>query len=89
MEATAEAITQRMRQVQPTGPYNIFGYSFGGSLAVEVARQLDACGQALGSVILLDAYAPGTLKSPNLLRISGTHLRTIGSMNSDQIFPPF
>ena len=41
IEGTAEAVVERMREVQPVGPYAILGYSFGGNLAVEVAKQLN------------------------------------------------
>jgi acetoacetyl-CoA synthetase len=68
MEATAKAVIRRMRQVQPVGPYSILGYSFGGNLAVEVARQLTASDQTLETVIILDAYAPDSLRSPKGLR---------------------
>ena len=62
------AVVQCMRQVQPVGPYAIVGYSFGGNLAVEVATQLIAAGQALDLTMLLDAHAPGSLSSPKGLR---------------------
>ncbi len=42
IENTAAAVIERMRQVQPVGPYAIVGYSYGGNLAVEVSRQLIA-----------------------------------------------
>jgi acetoacetyl-CoA synthetase len=38
IEGMAGAIVRRIREVQPFGPYAIIGYSFGGNLAVEVAR---------------------------------------------------
>src|ERR1039458_3305189 len=75
MECIAAAVVQRMRQVQPVGPYTILGYSFGGNLAVEVARQLMRDHQVLESLVLLDAYAPGSLRSFKGLRKLATHLR--------------
>jgi len=77
MECIAAAVVQRMRQVQPVGPYTILGYSFGGNLAVEVARQLMRDHQVLESLVLLDAYAPGSLRSFKGLRKLATHLRII------------
>ena len=78
MEAIARAVVQCMRQVQPVGPYAIVGYSFGGNLAVEVATQLIAAGQALDLTMLLDAHAPGSLSSPKGMDKLITHLRIVG-----------
>jgi amino acid adenylation domain-containing protein len=46
-------------RVQPHGPYRIAGYSFGGLVAYEIAKQLLAEDQAVEFVGLLDTYAPG------------------------------
>ncbi|WP_437114186.1 amino acid adenylation domain-containing protein [Streptomyces syringium] len=48
-----------MRRVQPTGPYLIGGWSFGGFVAFEMARQLRAAGEEIAHVILLDTVAVG------------------------------
>lgn len=44
-----------IRTVQPEGPYQICGWSSGGILTFEVARQLEAQGQELSLVALFDA----------------------------------
>ncbi|MEV8313463.1 amino acid adenylation domain-containing protein [Streptomyces sp. NPDC059900] len=58
--ATFEEMVARdielIRQVQPTGPYTLWGYSFGARVAFETARQLEQAGQTVDEVILL---APG------------------------------
>jgi amino acid adenylation domain-containing protein len=81
IRATAAAVIQRMRQLQPVGPYTILGYSYGGNLAIEVATQLAADDQALGSVIILDAFAPDSWRSPKGLRKLATHARIIRRLN--------
>ncbi|MGI5532582.1 amino acid adenylation domain-containing protein [Streptomyces syringium] len=48
-----------MRRVQPKGPYLIGGWSFGGFVAFEMARQLRAAGEETARVILLDTVAVG------------------------------
>ena len=48
-----------IRRVQPTGPYCLLGYSFGGLVAHEVARQLQEEGEEIGTLIFLDTRAPG------------------------------
>ncbi|WP_031075732.1 hybrid non-ribosomal peptide synthetase/type I polyketide synthase [Streptomyces sp. NRRL WC-3742] len=42
--------------LHPEGPYTLLGYSLGGNLAFEVARELEARGRTVTSVLLLDAY---------------------------------
>ena len=45
-----------MRKVQPEGPYHIGGWSLGGILAQEMARQLKADGVEVGLVALVDSW---------------------------------
>ena len=52
---------QEIRSVQPTGPYHLLGFSFGGLVALEIAQQLNAQGQKcafLGAVDNLLMGAP-------------------------------
>lgn len=44
-----------IRAVQPEGPYILLGYSLGGFLAYEVARELLRKGQEVSKVIMLDS----------------------------------
>lgn len=46
-----------MRRVQPSGPYHLGGWSFGGFVAFEMARQLHAAGESVASLVLLDTTA--------------------------------
>lgn len=63
-EEFAAAYVQEMRTIQPEGPYYIGGECLGGSLAFEVARQLEEQGQKVGLVVMFDSYCAGipTLK---------------------------
>ena len=45
---------QAMKQVQSRGPYRLLGYSFGCAVTFEMALQLEAAGEKIDSVILLD-----------------------------------
>ncbi|GGE20830.1 Acyl transferase domain-containing protein [Gemmobacter megaterium] len=47
-----------MRQVQPVGPWLIGGFSGGGLIAWEIARQLESAGDQVAQVILLDTPLP-------------------------------
>jgi amino acid adenylation domain-containing protein len=49
---------QVIRQLQEKGPYLLAGHSFGAHVAYEVASQLQAQGQDIAGVLILDAAAP-------------------------------
>ncbi|WP_285730611.1 non-ribosomal peptide synthetase [Nocardiopsis sp. ATB16-24] len=63
MEEIARRYIEAMRRVQPEGPYHIGGWSFGGFVAFEMARQLRAAGQEVGSLVVLDTTALGDDRS--------------------------
>ena len=56
-EAAADYIAE-LRQVQPHGPYQIGGFSGGGLTAWEMARQLEAAGEVVSVLVLLDTPLP-------------------------------
>lgn len=45
-----------IRQIQKNGPYILAGHSFGGVLALEIARQLNELDEPIEKVIIIDAY---------------------------------
>lgn len=45
-------------QQQANGPYQLLGHSFGGLIAVEVARKLVAANKQVSRIILIDSYMP-------------------------------
>jgi thioesterase domain-containing protein len=47
-----------IRQVQPSGPYQLGGWSLGGVIAYEIAQQLQAAGQQVQMLALIDSYTP-------------------------------
>lgn len=55
IEKMVQAYLDEIRVVQPNGPYVLAGYCFGGLLALEAARQLGACGQETGLVVMINA----------------------------------
>ncbi|MGP3689118.1 amino acid adenylation domain-containing protein [Streptomyces sp. IBSNAI002] len=57
VEEIAASYIEAMRRVQPSGPYVIGGWSFGGFVAFEIARQLRAAGQEVARLVLLDTTA--------------------------------
>ncbi|MBU8897893.1 amino acid adenylation domain-containing protein [Corallococcus sp. M34] len=54
IEETAALFVAGMRQVQPQGPYRIAGWSYGGIVACEMARQLEAQGEHVALLALID-----------------------------------
>jgi amino acid adenylation domain-containing protein len=59
---------EQIRAVQPAGPYYLFGWSFGGIPAHEIAVQLQALGEEVAAVILMDTAPP----SPETARVPRT-----------------
>jgi amino acid adenylation domain-containing protein len=57
----AAACMEALRNVQPEGPYLLGGWSLGGILAYEMARQLLEAGEEVARLILIDSYAPALL----------------------------
>jgi thioesterase domain-containing protein/acyl carrier protein len=49
---------REMRQRQASGPYYLLGYSFGGVVAYEMARQLVAEGSEVAGLFMIDTPAP-------------------------------
>ncbi len=56
IEAMAECYLREIRQVQPCGPYLLAGWSMGGLIALEAASRLQAAGEEVALVALLDSY---------------------------------
>ncbi|MDB4973837.1 MAG: polyketide/non-ribosomal peptide synthetase [Myxococcaceae bacterium] len=49
---------EQIRLKQPSGPYYLGGYSGGGTIAFEMAKQLLAAGEQVGALVFLDSIAP-------------------------------
>ena len=57
-EIAAHYLTE-IRTVQPTGPYVIAGYCWGALVAYEMAQQLEADGERLDFLLMVEGEAPG------------------------------
>ncbi|MER8061036.1 MULTISPECIES: amino acid adenylation domain-containing protein [unclassified Streptomyces] len=64
VEDLAAAHLTALRRIRPEGPYHLAGWSFGGLLAYEMAHQLRAAGEHVGTLTLLDTAYPGTTDVP-------------------------
>ena len=58
IEDAARDYIAEIRQVQPEGPYMLGGFSGGGITAYEAARQLEAAGETVSLVVMLDTPLP-------------------------------
>ncbi|MGV2073134.1 MULTISPECIES: non-ribosomal peptide synthetase [Rhizobium/Agrobacterium group] len=56
IEDMAALYVQRIRKIQPQGPYHLLGWSLGGLIAHEMTRQLQAEGQAIAFLGMMDSY---------------------------------
>jgi thioesterase domain-containing protein len=56
IEQMAAHYLSEMREVQPRGPYLLAGWSMGGLIAMETARQLATDGEQVTLVAMLDTY---------------------------------
>jgi non-ribosomal peptide synthase protein (TIGR01720 family) len=79
----ADAYLAALLRQQPTGPYHLLGWSLGGSLALELAARLEARGQTVAFLGLVDCYVPGTeipeddSRHPHARARLGEHLRLL------------
>ena len=63
IEEMAADYIEAVRTVQPHGPYYLGGYCFGGVVAFEMARQLQARDEPVAFVGVFEGYAPGYVRS--------------------------
>jgi thioesterase domain-containing protein/aryl carrier-like protein len=75
---------EQIRSVQRSGPYHLLGWSLGGHVAHEIAVQLQAVGERVAALIIMDAYPTG--KGRNLSPLSeerGVAGRSSGNTDSE------
>ncbi|MER5866500.1 amino acid adenylation domain-containing protein [Kitasatospora sp. NPDC002040] len=58
IEEMAKDYLEQIRRVQPTGPYQLLGWSYGGAVAHSMAVQLRAAGEEVALLAMLDGYPP-------------------------------
>jgi aspartate racemase len=62
---------QIIKSLQPSGPYHLAGYCFGGMVAFEAACQLRNQGERVASLTLIDAFYPPGCPPLRFARIRG------------------
>ena len=58
IEAIAEANVAELRAAAPHGPYLIAGHCLGGAVAFAMASALEASGERVAAIVMIDAMAP-------------------------------
>ncbi|MDQ3402494.1 MAG: alpha/beta fold hydrolase [Actinomycetota bacterium] len=64
VERLAARYAEEIQRAQPRGPYLLGGHSFGGLVAYETGLQLQACGEEIANVLVLDTYVPHPGQNP-------------------------
>ena len=70
LEEMAAADIKIIKALQPSGPYTLWGYSFGARVAFETAYQLEQSGEVVESLFLI---APGAPKIQNHETLEDVH----------------
>jgi amino acid adenylation domain-containing protein len=90
VEEMAACYVEAVRRLQPHGPYRLGGWSSGGWIAFEMARQLNAAGEEVERLVLIDTPAPLAGRSAatwaGLKFFTGTILRHIGPYVRDYLY---
>lgn len=91
IDAMAEEYVGAIRDFQPDGPYLLGGWSLGGVIAYEVARQLRSSGQNVAGLVLLDSTVPER-SDPRVASAGEEYgielsLRQLSSLTQDQQLP--
>jgi thioesterase domain-containing protein/acyl carrier protein len=68
-----------IRRRQPEGPYHLAGLCFGGIVAYEAGRQLEAMGQVVATVAVFDGYLPSAVRIDRAAQLWGYTLRALES----------
>jgi len=74
LQQIGERYVEQIRRCQSQGPYHLLGLCFGGIVAYEVANQLQAIGESVAAVIVIDAVLPAAIHVDWGKRLAGLAL---------------
>lgn len=66
IETMAAKYIESIIKINPNGPYAVAGFSFGGIVAFEIAKQLKDQGKTVNTIALLDSYVDSSYYHPSL-----------------------
>jgi acyl-CoA synthetase (AMP-forming)/AMP-acid ligase II/thioesterase domain-containing protein len=89
VESIASYYLGEMLKIQPIGPYSLGGFSFGGTLAFEMAQQLKNRGEEVSLLVMLDSHFPGPdVHDPAAPSSNGVgvarHLQTLATISPSE-----
>ncbi|QZA78742.1 amino acid adenylation domain-containing protein [Deefgea tanakiae] len=87
-DAQVESYVERIVRQQPQGPYRMLGWSLGGALAHEIAARLQARGEHVELVAMMDSYPAAAFvdwREPTLHDALITVLSVNGEIASDAL----
>ena len=82
IELMAKDYVYAIKKIQPTGPYLLLGWSFGGVLAWKIAELLEIENEKINSLVMLDTAAPYVLKSASSHYIEKMLLKLLNNLKS-------
>lgn len=92
IQAMASYYVHIIQSVQHEGPYDLGGYSLGGTLAYEVTRQLQELGQSVNTLVMLDALDSTAInnvavtKKTEILKAVNTALVNSGEVGLEKMY---
>ncbi|MGV7218124.1 thioesterase domain-containing protein [Bradyrhizobium sp. UFLA05-112] len=94
VEIMADRCCSAIRAFQPRGPYHLVGYSFGGLVAIEVARLLRQSEEEIGLVGLIDTrfdqrFWPTRIFLRSQAHLICRHLAILVGVPLNQVVPTF
>lgn len=89
VEDMATRYTAEIRHVQPSGPYYVGGYSMGGWIAYEIARQLQDMGQSVALLALFDTIPRQGQVRATLHQWVGHHRNRLANLPAAELAPYF
>ncbi|MET9359164.1 amino acid adenylation domain-containing protein [Streptomyces sp. NPDC006617] len=78
VEELARLYVDALRDVRPTGPYVLGGWSSGGVIAFEAARRLEESGEIVERVVVLDSPAPSLTREVDEAQLLVWFLEDLG-----------
>lgn len=81
VETIALRYVDAIRTVQPTGPYSLAGWSFGGVVAFEVAQQLRQQGEEIALLGMMDCSIMVRIENPIRRLLEAIRVQTIRAWN--------
>ena len=85
VEEMAAEYVREIRNLQPSGPYFLGGFCFGGLLALDAARQLRAAGEDVALLVVIQTIHPAAARfRPEVSRFRRLWLRVLRRMGLER-----